>query len=512
MFRSLLTSFCISLSLCVFAQDPAKESLAPCGTPGGMSPWLKQYKANLASIPSDRSEDTLWVAIQIHLLAKDNGAGRFANDKVLDAFCRLNTDFGPTGIQFYMKDDFNLINSTAYHTHSTIEKGIEMMLTNNVPDALNCYFVADPAGNCGYNLPYAGVAISHGCGGPNDHTWAHEVGHALSLPHPFIGWEGKVYNYSVPTPTLLTYDYTHFHDSLETTIPAPLDTALVEYVDGSNCTIAADLFCDTKPDYLSYRWNCNTVTNMSTTLQKDPNGADFYSDGTLFMSYANDACQNRFSPDEIAAMRANLMTEKAAWVTPTMLENPVTELAVAVEPVQDAPAPSTGAKLVWKPVPNATHYLVQASRLSTYALREVDIVTTDTSAIAGALALNKTYYWRVRAFNKWHPCAPFTASSTFLTTPVTSAYEPDWEGWRCYPSLLTAGQALSMDIPEKWRGAEAVARIFDMAGKMVFESHLSLYSPKMTVDLPSISWSKGMYRLVLTSTFGVKNQALFIGG
>ena len=49
------------------------------------------------------------------------------------------------------------------------------------------HFVSDPAGNCGYNLPYAGVAIAMGCGGPSDHTWAHEV--ITSVQHP--SWDGN---------------------------------------------------------------------------------------------------------------------------------------------------------------------------------------------------------------------------------------------------------------------------------------------------------------------------------
>ncbi len=229
----------------ILAQEPLKEALAPCGTLG-VSDWLQEYQSRPPV--SDRSEDTLWVALQPHLLAKDAGTGRISAERFLNAFCQLNEDFAASNIHFYCKYGWDLLNETDWYNHTTIPQGINMMLTNNIPDALNAYFVADPAGNCGYNLPYGGVAIAHNCAGDGDHTWAHEVGHALSLPHPFIGWEGKTYSFNLPTPELLTYDYTYFHDSLETQIPAPLDTALVELTDGSNCYEAADLFCDSKPD------------------------------------------------------------------------------------------------------------------------------------------------------------------------------------------------------------------------------------------------------------------------
>jgi hypothetical protein len=509
MLRILLIIVCISNSYLAVAQDPAKENLAPCGTPVGISSWLKQYAAN----PNDRIEsktgDTLWVALQVHLLAKNNASGRFPYDKVLDAFCRLNTDYAASNIQFYLFNPFHLINSTEWYAHSDIPQGIDMMLTNNVEGALNTYFVSDPAGNCGYNIPYGGIALGHGCAAASDHTWAHEAGHALSLPHPFIGWEGKTYSYSTQTPSVLTYDYTYFHDSVEIQVPAPLDTALVELMDGSNCSIAADLICDTRPDYLSYRWNCNTQ-NQSSVKQKDPNGVDFYSDGTLYMSYADDACQTRFSPEEIAVMRSNLMTEKWSWVAPSVPAPSVEGLAVALEPIQDHPEPVTGVKLVWGTVPNATHYLVQASRFSNFAVREVDVITTDTSIVTGALLLNKTYRWRVKAFNLWHACTNFNTPSTFLTVPFVATQAPDSEGWRCYPSLISGGQSIKMEIPGHWLGEEAVLSVFDLAGTSVWRVPMTLSTLETNLQLPSETWPSGLYHLGLTSIHGTKRQSIVL--
>lgn len=504
MIRPLLAALFLAWAMPVFAQDPLKENLAPCGTLG-LSDWLRENGLQLPV--SDRSEDTLWVAIQPHLLGKDSGTGRIAFEKFLASFCQLNEDFAASNIQFYMKNGWNLLNETDWHVHADILEGIDMMLTNNVPDALNSYFVADPAGNCGYNLPYAGVAISHGCSGEDDHTWSHEAGHALSLPHPFIGWEGKQYNFNVPTPTVLTYDYTHFHDTLETQVPAPLDTALVEMLDGSNCAIAADLICDTKPDYLSYRWPCD-AENKSLVKQKDPTGAEFYSDGTLFMSYAMDQCQNRFSAQEIAIMRATLLTEKANWLTPNRLQQPVTEAALAVQPVQDAIVPITGAVLQWQPVPHATHYLVQASRFANFSFKQVDVVTTDTFAVAGQLSPNLKYFWRIRPFNHWDACAPFGELYTFKTAATSAAAEPDAEGWRCYPSLLSEGEPLTMEIPQTWLGGEAHCRVVDAAGRVVWQTQVLLNAPRLSVDMPSVQWPLGVYRLVFSSEKGVKTGTL----
>jgi len=135
-------------------------------------------------------------------------------------------------------------------------------------------------------------------------------------------------NYNEPAPEKVTYDYTYFQDTLilDTLI---VDTTYVEKIDGSNCTFAADGFCDTKPDYIASRWNCDENSN-GFTEQTDPNGEKFYSDGSLFMSYALDNCSNRFTEDQIAAMRANLIDEKPSYLGNENVIDPIPDGEVAV--------------------------------------------------------------------------------------------------------------------------------------------------------------------------------------
>ncbi len=502
------TFFLLLLTQCSLqAQEPQKADLFPCGTAPKLDPWLVKYQNNPMDFPED-SDDTLYVGVQIHLVGSNTGSGRFANDRLLDAFCRLNEDYAATGIRFYFKNDWNLINNSAWYQHDSVVQGIQMMFQNNVPDALNAYFMSYPAGNCGYNLPYAGVAIGHGCAGPNDHTWAHEVGHALSLPHPFIGWEDKVYNFNDPTPDTLTYDYTHFHSTPDTIVPAPLDTALVEYLDGSNCGIAADRICDTKPDYLSYRWNCNGL-GMSTTQQKDPTGATFFSDGSLFMSYANDACQNRFSPDQIQIMRLKLQTDKSNWLAAEAQGGPFTSQTELLTPGPSDNVPASGTLLQWTSSPGATHYVVQVSRLSTFGVKELDLVVTDTFAYTSALLPNISYYWRVRPFNSSFTCTSFTPNVKF--TPVVSSVSAAGDaGWLIYPTLLAAGQSLVVEMPEKWVNEPLNCQVFNAAGRLVWRGERQFAGQKETLDLPSQAWAPGIYYLVCTGRPGIVRQSLSI--
>ncbi|MBK7936034.1 MAG: fibronectin type III domain-containing protein [Lewinellaceae bacterium] len=352
----------------------------------------------------------------------------------------------------------------------------------------------------------------HSCAGTGSHTWAHEVGHALSLPHPFIGWENTNYSSGNPTPLQLTYNYTYFHDTIDTQTPAPLDTALVEYLDGSNCTVAADLFCDTKPDYLSNIWLCDGQGN-STQKQYDPAGSEFYSDGTLFMSYSSDECQSRFSDDQMIAMRANLLSEKVAWLTDTPAEGDIAGTPALLAPADGENVPETGAVLSWSTVPNATHYLLQYSRITSFQVKEFELVTTDTSyTIAADLLANKTYYWRVRPFNHWYACTPFSPQQSFVAVPVTDVAQPDQDGWRCYPSLLTQGEAITLELQENWLNKKSLCAVYDATGRQMWQTDLIPSASRLRLQLPSATWPAGVYRLIFSGENGVKTQTLLLTG
>lgn len=507
--RLTLLAALLFCGLSAHAQEPSPAALNRCGTPPHIGPWLRQYAAHPEAFAAARSADTLLAAIQIHLVGKNDGTGHFGPEKLLDAFCRLNADYADAGVRFYFKNNWDYIDSSAWYFHSNLLQGIDMMLANNVPGALNIYFSSSAAGNCGYNLPYAGISMSHGCSGPEAHVLAHEVGHALSLQHTFLGWEGKVYSFATPTPDTLTYDYTHFHDSLETQIPAPLDTALVEYVDGHNCAIAADRICDTKPDYLSYGWGCDGQ-GQSLVQQKDPNGATFYSDGTLYMSYSVDDCQNRFTPEQITVLRANLLTEKVDWLTDGPPQGDITESPVLLSPAGGQLSPVTGTVLEWAPVPNATRYVLQLSRFSSFLTKDLEVVTTETSYTLGSLIANQNYYWRVRPFNDWFVCTEMSAKENFKASTMVAASEPDAEGWRCYPTLLAPGQPLTLEMPESWLQRTAQCTVYDAAGRPVWQSAVQPDGLKMRLQPPSETWPAGVYRLVVVGEQGVKVQSLLL--
>jgi len=251
---------------------PAQDVTSFCATPPEKSEWLKAYQRSPEAY-AVRSDEQQFIPLTIHLVGTDEGSGFFTGAQLADALCTLNEDFLPTNLQFFIAGDIRYISNSTYYEH-TFGEGFQMMVNNNVPNTVNCYFVQDPAGACGYFSPGAdAVAMRKSCSNANDHTWAHELGHFFSLPHTFVGWEGTDYDPTEDTPEFI-------------------NGRRVERVDGTFCNDAADGFCDTPPDYISYRWPCSSQ-GLSNVQQRDPADSTFRSDGTLFMSYASDGCMNR---------------------------------------------------------------------------------------------------------------------------------------------------------------------------------------------------------------------------
>jgi hypothetical protein len=214
------------------------------------------------------SRETYYIPLKIHIVGTSNATKYYRLDFLWDLLCELNKKYAETGFYFYLFEDVQFIANDAYFNHD-FTSGSEMMLGNNVAGAVNVYIVEDPAGYCGYYTYYEdAITIAKSCSNPMSTTLAHELGHYFSLPHPFTNVTG-----------------------------------IEEYVDGSNCETGGDLFCDTRADFLNYRWPCPYTGN-----DVDDHGDIYDPDETLFMSYSYDNCQNKFSQEQMNAMVYDVLT------------------------------------------------------------------------------------------------------------------------------------------------------------------------------------------------------------
>lgn len=469
------------------------QELAPCATSDAPAKWTEHYLQNRGAFLKNNA--TLYVPVTVHIVGDNQGGGYLAVKSVLNAFCTLNEDFTSANIQFFIQGNIRFINRTEYYEHDSNSDGARMNNEFGVARTINSYFVSNAADAAGYatGIGGTGVVIAKREATSGNHTWAHEVGHALGLYHPFRGWDGVSYD---PTANA----------------PASVQGRFVEKVDGSNCEFSGDGFCDTSPDYLSDRWGCNN-DGLSDIVQRDPDGATFRSDGTNIMSYASDACVERFSEEQGTAMRAHMQSEKSSFLRDSPPANDINASTTnAVLPARGESVDVNAVFLQWEAIPGASNYIVEVSILPTFAgpLTETFVFNTNDGVLTG-LSNNRTYYWRVLAFNAVSTCGKFSSSSTFKTTTLTDVDDltKNTTSINIFPNPLPAGQILTLQVQAQ-NHTNVDVRLFDLAGKLIQTNNYDVLAGASTLEFYSNQVAQGIYIMQVITDSGTLTKRIVI--
>jgi hypothetical protein len=474
--------FLLGMAFFVVESAAQLEDINPCGTIGGRSPWLENYQLNPEAYP--KSNQLLFVPMTIHLVGNNQGFGHASLMDVYRAFCTLNEDFAPANIRFYIAGVNNINNSNLYE-HSSSFQALQIMNTQNVPNTINSYFVQEAAGACGYAWLSSdnGIVLKKSCVNPFSHTWAHEVGHFLSLPHTFRGWEGYEHDYALPAPEMI-------------------DDDVVEKADGSNCQFSGDGFCDTPADYINRRWSCNADA-QSSIIQLDPDSLSFRSDGTLIMSYSNDACANRFSDEQIAAMRANLFDRSYLIDDGASYEPILTEEYPLTSPTGNEVVPFyNNVTLEWPEMLNAERYLVQITPVQTFSIIFRQFETVSNSITVYDLSPNKTYYWRVLPLNPYYACS-FSERESFKTGDVASSLKeiPNVTDWKVFPNPVAGHESVGISLSSA-QTFDARLTLLDLTGKILRRESLFIVPGNNELSLSLREIPAGMYQIRLEGQGG----------
>lgn len=477
----------LAASLCLMSQLAAQTWPAPCGTTG-KTKWLTEYQKNREAYAVENDTNWLYVPITITIVGRDNGTGYFPKNRALKALCWMNGQYESARIKCYLHPDmpWRYLNNSSWYEHDW-EGGEELINQNNLPGRVNAYIVADPAGNCGYAW-YDAIVLGSNCSSETNSTWGHELGHHLSLPHPFVGWEGRSVDPTKPAPASLGWGN------------------LVERVDRTNCLDAADGFCDTEPDYISDRWNCNSDGRSHQLL--DPDSVAFRVDGSYIMGYANDACQNRFMPDQIAAMRANLNDEHIAYLVtdqhgPALADDAAVQL---ISPIDSAQVQFNQSTFTWRALPGATDYVIEIGLFGSFSPTIHSNTTSDTSyTYTFGLPKNRVLFWRVKAFNHWDVCEDqntwqvgrFWSLDLSATNELEQAYTVSLA-----PNPVSSGLDLQLTILAD-QSETAAWSIFDINGRLVARAPVALFEGEQVLTVPTSACVPGQYRLVLQNERGL---------
>lgn len=450
----------------------AQNQIDPCATDDlgeERQQFLKAFQSDVSSHMTEDIEVLRKIPLYIHIVSKNDGTGGIALEEVMDMICRVNDQYKPVEFEFYL-EGLNFINNTNYWSYNNGNVGAQMMNANNEPNVVNIYMVDNPSGACGYFTGHSdAVALNNNCINSTSTTASHEIGHYFALPHTFLGWENN------NTPPL--YDQ--------------------EKVDKSNCNTAGDGFCDTPADYVSYRWPC--PYNGSTLI--DPNGDTVIPDPTYYMSYSQDQCQDKFSPQQINAMKSFLISKRPNLLNPNSPSYKPLSDPNLISPVNSATVPYDYVALEWDAVNNATMYHVQVSRFSSFVLLEDEAIVDNTYYVVGPdLTEGVAYNWRVKPIMPANTCEGYSPAEQFVAGESTGIEDLGDDGWKLdvFPNPVSNDRALEVQVSSTAHTGAQI-EVVDINGGTVLSMNRELTTGNNSLKIASNRLANGIYVLRVTA-------------
>lgn len=398
--------------LSLFMTNIQAQSQKPCGTQMTYEDleWLRKFKAN-PPIDFQKSDEIYYLPIQAHIIGEDDGSGYLSVSRVLEVMCALNNyaEVSDLNMRFFLhNNEIKYINNSNYYTNNNYSETAYVIANQtmgiyNEPGVINVYFADYTGNNCGYFAPGGdAIAMANGCSIGSSTTIIHEMGHYFSLAHTFFGWE-------------------YVPDGQE--LPVNEREKVVRTGPDRNCHYTADYFCDTDPDYAPGGWNDCSINEFV-----DPDGVAFIPDSSLFMNYAAWSCKDRFSPEQMEAMEANLLFQREYLLESTqeLNFNPIHDAAIVYPAPYSQNIPYQDVTLRWSEVEGARYMLHVFNSVIGYKL---ETIVEDNQYTLTDLLPDTNYYWELLTFNEGNFCqgtitvAAFKTSENVATSIVPNVLE-----------------------------------------------------------------------------------------
>ncbi|MEN0004844.1 MAG: zinc-dependent metalloprotease [Bacteroidota bacterium] len=503
--KRILLSFFLALAFTFIGQ--AQHHFA-CGTVGHEAKAVSdRLLRNRAAFRSGfiRSRSTIYLPIKFHIIARTNGTGGVEEDRVYDQLCEINKDFEDTGIQFYISDGtFSYINNDVVYSNHSSGAGSLFMNAAKANDAINIFMPNDAGNGSGtpgvvlgyYTSQQDWIVVARAEVGSTRHTMTHEIGHFLSLPHPFNGWDIEFYDEAVHGNPV-----------------GPLSPSGIpnEKVDGSNCETAGDFTCDTAPNYgFGFGWqDCNYDAGTM-----DPDGVVIDTDESLAMGYFFQCPRSSyyFTPTQATDMQADIAMSDRNYInlgiTPNTTE--ITETTNLIAPEQGEIVSFNAVQLVWEAVSGADFYQLEYDNTPQFGSGATTQIVYGNSIVL-ELEANTSYFWRVRPLNAYRTCANTSQFRAFRTDATTSTQELDFVSqWLVAPNPVNTGNSVSVNLEAK-KAFDTNLRLLNVTGQLVQDfgrRRMEIGSNQFVLDLQALP--KGMYLLSLITDEGISSRRLIV--
>jgi hypothetical protein len=265
-----------------------------CGTtepttdpiPAKMHPAYQMFSQSFVNNMNSGSRNSLTmdtIPYKVHVIRASSGTGGISTASLTTAFNNVNTIYTIANMHFKQCGTINYIDSDTYYNFNSANEAA-LTSANNVTNVINIYFtnsVTTSSGSaaCGYAYFPGGpdvIMMDNSCA-VNGSTLPHEIGHYFNLYHTHSSSNGA------------------------------------ELVNGTNCSSAGDLLCDTPADP---QLSSSTVSSACayTGTATDANGMAYTPDPTNIMSYSRKACRTFFSPQQYARISFSALNQRAYLV------------------------------------------------------------------------------------------------------------------------------------------------------------------------------------------------------
>lgn len=509
-----MNKYILSLIIAVLSLTAANAQLKNSSHPRGVCGTidhtqiferLERNKKNASEIA--RSVETIYLPIKFHRVGETNGSQKILPSSILGMLCRLKDELAEADIVPYIYEGFGEIDNSGifYDPISSANQ----IVSEKDPNAVNVFITENAdtgSGGGGTTLGFYSPSGDYVIVRKKEivdasGTLAHELGHYLSLPHTFFGWEGT------------NYSEVDHGNPLEIT---QVNGRPIELVDrDENCEVAADRLCDTPPDY-NFPFSATDIDGDPLNNLATPCGMNvdiFDNQGNLVEPMANnvmsyfDGCQNYvFTEGQIELMVADFMSPERTEINTGYVPN-VEEVEGPI--VSETPDVEFYNSILfeWEAVENADAYALEitnASGVFTY-------ITDTNQKLVTDLEPDEFYFYSISAYNETSSCVTSSAKPLQTNGEFTSVETlEDIAEIHVYPNPINAGDELIIDI-NSTESFDADIQLISLNGKIVSTpNNQNIQTNSNTIKVSTSEISSGMYLLQIKSAEGVYSKQIIV--